>query len=40
MGRHAGLSRLVENFRLDKIRAALQERAVQAASGMPAGRLT
>lgn len=35
MGRHAGLSRFVENFCLDKIRAAFAQRAAEASYGIP-----
>ena len=40
MGRHAGLSRYVENFCLDKIRAAFAQRAAEASYGIPADRRT
>lgn len=40
MGRHAGLSRVVENFCLDKIRAAFAQRAAEQTYGIPAGQLT
>jgi putative transposase len=40
MGRHAGLSRFVENFCLDKIRAAFAQRAAEQTYGVPAARLT
>ncbi|MER7008079.1 RNA-guided endonuclease TnpB family protein [Dactylosporangium sp. NPDC000555] len=40
MGRHAGLSRFVENFALDKIRAAFAQRAAEESYGVPAGQLT
>lgn len=36
MGRHAGLSRFVENFALDKIRAAFAQRAAEDTAGIPA----
>lgn len=40
MGRHAGLSRFVENFCLDKIRAAFAQRAAEQTYGIPAAHLT
>lgn len=40
MGRHAGLSRFVENFCLDKIRAAFAQRAAEQTYGIPADQLT
>ena len=40
MGRHAGLSRFVENFALDKIRAAFTQRAAEKTYGIPADELT
>lgn len=40
MGRHAGLSRVVENFCLDKIRAAFAQRAAEQSYGVPAAQLT
>lgn len=40
MGRHAGLSRVVENFCLDKIRAAFAQRAAEQTSGAPTAQLT
>jgi putative transposase len=40
MGRHAGLSRVVENFCLDKIRAAFAQRAAEQTYGIPATQLT
>jgi putative transposase len=40
MGRHAGLSRVVENFCLDKIRAAFAQRAAEQTYGIPAAQLT
>ena len=40
MGRHAGLSRYVENFCLDKIRAAFAQRAAEASYGIPADQRT
>lgn len=40
MGRHAGLSRVVENFCLDKIRAAFAQRAAEQTYGVPEAQLT
>lgn len=40
MGRHAGLSRFVENYCLDKIRAAFSARAAEHKAGVPAAQLT
>src|SRR5258708_40309217 len=40
LGRHAGLSRVVENFCLDKIRAAFAQRAAEQTYGIPAEQLT
>lgn len=40
MGRHAGLSRFVENYALDKIRAAFAQRAAEHTYGVPAEHLT
>jgi putative transposase len=40
MGRHAGLSRLVENFCLDKIRFAFAQRAAEQSYGIAADQLT
>jgi IS605 OrfB family transposase len=40
MGRHAGLSRFVENFCLDKIQAAFAQRAAEASYGIPAAQQT
>ncbi|WP_432992399.1 RNA-guided endonuclease TnpB family protein [Dactylosporangium sp. CA-233914] len=40
MGRHAGLSRFVENYALDKIRAAFAQRAAERTYGVPDERLT
>lgn len=40
MGRHAGLSRMVENFALDKIRAAFSQRAAEQTYGVPTDQLT
>jgi putative transposase len=40
MGRHAGLSRVVENFCLDKIRAAFAQRAAEATYDIPAEQRT
>jgi putative transposase len=40
MGRHAGLSRFVENFALDKIRAAFAQRAAEESYGIPAAQRT
>jgi putative transposase len=40
MGRHAGLSRFVENFALDKIRAAFAQRAAEKTYGIPDAQLT
>lgn len=40
MGRHAGLSRVVENFCLDKIRAAFAQRAAELTYGVPEAHLT
>jgi putative transposase len=40
MGRHAGLSRVVENFCLDKIRAAFAQRAAEQADGVSSELLT
>ncbi|WP_432981052.1 RNA-guided endonuclease InsQ/TnpB family protein [Dactylosporangium sp. CA-233914] len=40
MGRHAGLSRFVENYALDKIRAAFAQRAAERTYGVPDEWLT
>ncbi|GAA3289735.1 IS200/IS605 family element transposase accessory protein TnpB [Dactylosporangium vinaceum] len=40
MGRHAGLSRFVENFALDQIRAAFAARAAEEHAGIPASQRT
>lgn len=40
IGRHAGLSRFVENFALDKIRAAFAQRAAEQTYGIPQAQLT
>jgi putative transposase len=40
MGRHAGLSRFVENYALDKIRAAFAQRAAEQTYGVPDEQLT
>jgi putative transposase len=40
MGRHAGLSRFVENFALDKIRAAFAQRAAEQTYGVPQAQQT
>ena len=40
MGRHAGLSRVVENFALDKIRAAFAQRTAEQTYGIPVEQLT
>lgn len=40
MGRHAGLSRFVENYALDKIRAGFAQRAAEQTYGIPAVQLT
>jgi putative transposase len=40
MGRHAGLSRFVENYALDKIRDAFAARAAEQAAGVRADQLT
>ncbi|MFI7073534.1 RNA-guided endonuclease InsQ/TnpB family protein [Micromonospora sediminicola] len=40
MGRHAGLSRFVENFALDKIRAAFAQRAAEQTYGIPQAQQT
>jgi putative transposase len=40
LGRHAGLSRVVENFCLDKIRAAFAQRAAEQTYGVPTEQLT
>ncbi|WP_238006237.1 RNA-guided endonuclease TnpB family protein [Dactylosporangium sp. AC04546] len=40
MGRHAGLSRYVENYALDKIRSAFAQRAAEQSYGVPADQLT
>ncbi|WP_436501567.1 RNA-guided endonuclease InsQ/TnpB family protein [Actinokineospora sp. HUAS TT18] len=40
LGRHAGLSRLVENFALERVKAALDQRAAEKTYGVPDGGLT
>jgi putative transposase len=40
LGRHAGLSRVVENFCLALVRAALEQREAERSYGVPADRLT
>jgi len=40
MGRHAGLSRFVENYALDKIRAGFAQRAAEQTYGISAAQLT
>lgn len=40
LGRHAGLSRVVENFCLDLIKAALDQRAAERTYGLPDAQLT
>ena len=40
MGRHAGLSRFVENFCLDKIRDAFAARTAEQAAGVPSDQQT
>jgi putative transposase len=40
MGRHAGLSRFVENYALGKIRDAFAARAAEQSAGVPADQLT
>lgn len=40
LGRHAGLSRFVENYALDRIRAAFAQRAAEQTYGVPVEHLT
>ena len=40
MGRHAGLSRVVENFCLDRIKAAFGQRKAEESYDIPADQLT
>lgn len=40
LGRHGGLSRFVENFCLEKIRAAFAQRAAEQTYGVPLAQLT
>ncbi|MGH3861049.1 RNA-guided endonuclease InsQ/TnpB family protein [Actinokineospora sp.] len=40
LGQHAGLSRLVENFALETVKAALDQRAAEKTYGIPEGELT
>ncbi|HVK26138.1 MAG TPA: RNA-guided endonuclease TnpB family protein [Actinokineospora sp.] len=39
LGQHAGLSRLVENFALERVKAALDQRAAEKTYGVPDGEL-